>query len=49
MQALRERLANTDINLVKEDILRFHRTDPRTLDIWSNDYFLMLADQIVFQ
>ena len=49
MQALRERLANTDINLVKEDVLRFLRTDPRTLDIWSNDYFLMLADQIVFQ
>ena len=48
MQALRERLANTDISLVKEDVLRFLRADPRELDIWSNDYFLMLADKIVF-
>lgn len=49
MTALRERLAHTDIDLVKQDVLRFLRTDPRELDIWSNDYFLQLADMIVFK
>lgn len=49
LAALKERLANTDINLVKQDVLRFLRTDPRTLEPWSNDYFLQLADMIVFK
>lgn len=47
--ALKERLATTDINMVKHDVLRFLRTDPHTLDIWSNDYFLQLADMIVYK
>lgn len=49
MTALRERLAHTDIDLVKQDVLRFLRTEPHELDIWSNDYFLQLADMIVFK
>jgi predicted nucleotidyltransferase component of viral defense system len=49
MEALRQRLATVDMALVKEDVLRFLRTDPRELDIWSNDYFLRLADMIVFK
>ena len=49
MEALRQRLATVDMALVKEDVLRFLRTDPRELDIWSNDYFLQLADMIVFK
>jgi len=49
MTTLRERLAHTDIDLVKQDVSRFLRTDPRELDIWSNDYFLQLADMIVFK
>ena len=49
METLKERLATTDINMVKEDVRRFLRTDPHTLDIWSNDYFLQLADLIVFK
>lgn len=49
MEILKQRLSTTDINLVKEDVLRFLRTDPRELDIWSNDYFLKLADMIVFK
>ena len=49
METLKERLATTDINMVKEDVRRFLRTDPHTLDIWSNDYFLQLADMIVFK
>lgn len=49
MTVLKERLANTDIELVKQDVQRFLRTDPRTIDPWSNDYFLQLADMIVFK
>jgi len=39
---LKERLASTDINRVKEDVAPF-LNDPRELEIWSNDYFLQLA------
>lgn len=49
MGVLRERLATTDIEMVKIDVLRFLRKDPRELDIWSNSYFLELADMIVFK
>ena len=45
MIALKERLAGTDINKVKEDVAPF-LNNPRELDIWSNDYFLQLADMI---
>lgn len=45
--ALRERLGGTDIELVKKDVLPFIN-DPHELDIWSNDYFLQLADKIKF-
>jgi len=45
--ALRERLGGTDIELVKKDVLPFV-IDPHELDIWSNDYFLQLADKIKF-
>lgn len=27
----------------------FLKNDPHELDIWSNDYFLQLADRIVFK
>lgn len=42
---LNERLATTDINQVKTDVLPFVHY-PRELDIWSNDYFLQLAQRI---
>ena len=45
---LRERLSGTDINRVKEDVLPF-LNNPGELDIWSNDYFLLLADQMKIQ
>ena len=48
LNTLRNRLATGDIASVKQDVLRFLRADPRELDIWSNDYFLQLADRIVF-
>lgn len=47
LNQLREKLATTDIQRVKEDVIGFV-DNPHELDIWSNDYFLMLADKIVF-
>ena len=47
LELLRERLASTDIDLVKADAINFVE-DPHELDIWSNDYFLQLADRIKF-
>ena len=44
---LRERLASADIELVKMDVVDFI-DNPHELDIWSNDYFLQLADKIKF-
>ena len=47
MNLLRERLSTTDIKKVKDDVIHyvFNREE---LDIWSNDYFLQLADMIRF-
>ena len=45
---LRGHLGNTDISRVKEDVLPF-LGDPGELDIWSNDYFLQLADMMKIQ
>ena len=47
MQALNDRLTNTDINLVKRDVEPFI-TNTKALEIWSNDYFLQLAERIRF-
>jgi len=44
---LKERLSITDINMVKRDVLPFVQ-NPKELEIWSNDYFLQLADRIKF-
>ena len=46
--ALRGRLESTDISRVKEDVLPF-LSNPGELDIWSNDYFLQLADMMKVQ
>ena len=48
MAKLKERLASANINQVKNDVLPFVR-NPKELDIWSNDYFLQLADMIRFE
>jgi predicted nucleotidyltransferase component of viral defense system len=48
MEILKERLATTDINLVKKDVLPFIK-NPAELEIWSNDYFLQLADIMKLQ
>lgn len=44
---LKERLATADINQVKGDVLPFIR-NPKELDLWSNDFFLQVADMIKF-
>lgn len=44
---LKERFSSADINMVKRDVLPFIQ-NPKELDIWSNDYFLQLADRVKF-
>ena len=48
IEKLRERLATADIEMVKQDVLPY-LGDTSELAIWSNNYFLQLADMIVFQ
>jgi len=48
LKILTQRLATTDINLVKNDVLPFIK-NPAELDIWSNDYFVQLAGMMKFQ
>ncbi len=47
-EAMRQRLATTNIDDVKRDVLPFI-IDPRDLDFWSNDYFLTLAERIKWE
>ena len=44
-EKLIERLSSADIKQVKEDVLPFVR-NPKELDIWSNDYFVQLAEMV---
>ena len=44
-EKLIERLSAADIKQVKADVLPFVR-NPKELDIWSNDYFVQLANMI---
>lgn len=48
IEKLRNKLSATDINLVKQDVLPYLENE-HELDIWSNDYFMQLADMIVFE
>ena len=48
LNELKERLASTDINVVKRDVLPFIK-NPDELEIWSNYYFLQLSDMIKFK
>ncbi len=47
LERLRDKLATTDIDLVKTDVKNYI-TDASILDIWSNDYFVSLVDRIRF-
>ena len=46
---LKDRLATTNIEDVKTDVRPFLKNNPHELDVWSNDYFLQLADRMVFK
>jgi hypothetical protein len=48
MEKLKERLATAVIAMVKQDVEPFI-IDKHELDIWSNDYFLQLAEMIRFE
>jgi predicted nucleotidyltransferase component of viral defense system len=48
VEQLKERLSTANINQVKSDVLPFIK-NPSDLDIWSNDYFVQLADLIKFE
>lgn len=45
MMKLKDRLASADMNQVKSDVLPFIR-NPKEFDLWSNDFFLQVADMI---
>lgn len=42
---LKDKLMSTNMNQVKSDVLPFVK-NPHELDIWSNDYFVQLADML---
>ena len=44
-EKLKERLSTANIKQVKEDVLPFV-CNPKELDIWSNDYFVQLAEMV---
>lgn len=49
LQLLRKKLSTTDIGLVKQDVMPYIDSQQlKQLDIWSNDYFLQLAEMIKF-
>ena len=45
---LKERLTTTDIKMVKADVLPFIQNE-KDLNIWTNDYFVRLAEMIRFE
>lgn len=47
-QQLKEKIRNTDINLVKADVSPFIK-DQSVMNIWSTDYFIQLVDMIRFK
>lgn len=48
MDQLRKKIVETDIENVKQDVIPYIvPNQQRNLDIWSNEYFLMLVDKIV--
>ena len=48
MEMLHEKLSTTDIESVKQDVRGFI-FNQRDIEIWSNDYFLKLADMMMFK
>ncbi len=48
LERLQAKFAQTDIQAVKRDVMPFVQ-NPHELDIWSNDYFLQLAQRVRFE
>ena len=48
MTQLRDKLATADIEDVKLDVVNFI-DNPHEIDHWTNEYFLTLADHVIFQ
>jgi hypothetical protein len=46
-ERLKDRLASANIEMVRRDVIPFLK-NLETIAIWSNDYFLQLADRIRF-
>jgi hypothetical protein len=44
---LKEKIAKTDINLIKNDVLPFLK-NPQEIEIWSTEYFLQLVEMVKF-
>lgn len=42
------KLSSTSIDMVRHDVLPYV-INPQELDIWSNEYFLQLADMMIVQ
>jgi predicted nucleotidyltransferase component of viral defense system len=47
-QLIKDKILKTNIEMVKNDVIPFIK-NPSEMDIWSNDYFLQLADMIQFK
>ncbi len=48
IKMLKKKLGTTNISMVRQDLMPFVQ-NPAELDIWSNDYFMQLADRIKYQ
>lgn len=46
VEMLKDKFASTDIKQVKNDVRPFLK-NPHDLDIWSNDYFIQLAEKLI--
>lgn len=49
IEMLRNKIVSTDISDVRADVEPFLIGNPHDLDIWSNDYFLQIANMIRFE
>ena len=48
MDLLKARIKEVDFNQAKNDVRKFLK-DPKTVDIWSNNYFLDLIQHLQFK
>lgn len=46
VEMIKDKFASTDIKQVKNDVRPFLK-NPHDLDIWSNDYFIQLAEKLI--